>query len=363
MKRYLWLLFFIGLQQGQAESQPSFSPTHQAIHYFGRIDFTVPQKPRLSGAGCCLQFQFIGPECILFLRDQGLNGNHGYLAVLIDGQYQGRIRINRDQSRYVIARNLFHGRHNLVICKATESQTGYIEFSGISCEKIAPPERTPQRRIEFIGNSITCGMGLDQTEIPCGGGQWYDQTNAWLAFGPLTARRLDAEWLLSAVSGIGLTRNWNSERPVMPQVYRNTYLNTDSTVIWPAAAFVPDLIAICLGTNDFSAGDGSYKRASLDSAQFVGEYIRFIKMLRGRYPDAQLVCLSSPALEAAKNARLMVYLQAVVEYIRGEQKDARIARFSFSRTYNKGCSGHPDREDHEQMAEELTPFFKNLMGW
>jgi hypothetical protein len=363
MRLFLWLIFIVGFPQAPSESRSTFLPNNPSIHYTGRIDFKDPQKPRLSGAGCCLQFQFIGPECTIFLRDQGLNGNHGYLAIVIDGQYQRRIRTSRDQSRYVIAKNLPRIRHSVVICKATESQNGYIEFIGISCEKIIPPEKVPRRRIEFIGNSITCGMGLDQSQLPCGQGEWYDQTNAWLAFGPITARRLDAEWLLSAVSGIGLTRNWNGESPTMPQVYRNTYLNTDSTSIWAATAFVPDLIAISLGTNDFSAGDGSYLRTPLDSTHFVGEYIRFIKMLRSRYPAAQLVCLSSPVLEAGKNNRLIVYLQAVVEHFRAVEMDARIARFTFSRIYNMGCSGHPDREDHELMAGELAPFLKSLMGW
>jgi hypothetical protein len=28
-----------------------------------------------------------------------------------------------------------------------------------------------------------------------------------------------------------------------------------------------------------------------------------------------------------------------------------------------GCAGHPDREDHEKMAAELLPFYKEVMNW
>ena len=123
-------------------------------------------------------------------------------------------------------------------------------------------------------------MGMDTSEIPCGSGVWYDHHNAYLAYGPLIARELNADWLLSSVSGIGMFRNWNSPGPTMPEVYQNLYLNTDSTVVWNAQTYIPDLISICLGTNDFSDGDGSYERTDLDSATFVNRYIQFVKFIR-----------------------------------------------------------------------------------
>lgn len=39
-------------------------------------------------------------------------------------------------------------------------------------------------------------------------------------------------YMLSSVSGIGVYRNWNSDGPTMPDVYKNTYLNTDTTKVW-----------------------------------------------------------------------------------------------------------------------------------
>ncbi|HEX9973815.1 MAG TPA: acetyl xylan esterase, partial [bacterium] len=184
------------------------------------------------------------------MDDQNLYDNHNYISVVIDGNYHGRMKVSKDQSKYRVAKDLKNTEHTLLVCKATEAQIGYIEFLGISCSEILPFKKERHRKIEFIGNSITCGMGMDTSEIPCGSGTWYDQHNAYLAYGPLVARELNGDWLLSSVSGIGMIRNWNSPGPTMPEVYQNLYLNTDSTAAWNARAYLPDLISICLGTND-----------------------------------------------------------------------------------------------------------------
>jgi hypothetical protein len=88
----------------------------------------------------------------------------------------------------------------------------------IRCAKLLKPLPKPTRKIEFIGNSITCGTGSDQSEIACGKGVWQDQHNAYLSYGPTVARQLNAQWSLSAVSGIGLIRSCCNLEIVMPQV-------------------------------------------------------------------------------------------------------------------------------------------------
>lgn len=312
---FVTLLLAINCQKISSTHQNLYPPNNPNIHYTGRIDFSDPQKPKLSGAGAYFQVKFKGSACEILLEDQNLDDNHNYISVVIDGKYQGRMKISKDQTKYQVAKNLNNTDHTLLICKATESQNGYIEFSGISCSELLPFKNEHRRKIEFIGNSITCGMGMDASEVPCGSGVWYDQHNAYLAYGPLIAQELNADWLLSSVSGIGMTRNWNSHGPTMPDVYQNLYLNIDSTVTWNAQTYIPDLISICLGTNDFSDGDGSYQRVALDSAKFVNCYIQFVRFIRNRYPKAQICCLSSPTVTGEKGIKLRNYLSAVIEYL------------------------------------------------
>jgi lysophospholipase L1-like esterase len=359
------VLLFLAVRPPLFPSHPNIQePDNPAIRYTGRIDFANPQRPRLSNAGAYFQVRFKGTACELLLEDQNLYRRyHNYISVVVDGKYTGRIKVGKDQTQYPIASGLQDTIHSLLVCKASEAQIGYIEFLGMRCGELLPVETVPKRRIEFIGNSITCGTGMENVEVPCSTGDWYDQQNAYLTYGPLIAREFGADWLLSAVSGIGIVRNWNSDGPVMPDVYDHAYLDTTSSPQWDARTFTPDLVSICLGTNDFSDGDGTYKRAPLDSAKFIQSYIRFVKHIRSRYPRAAICCLTSPILSPEKNARLTEYLTTVVRQLKDVEHDGNIHLFAFSQRYNHGCTGHPDREEHKLIAAELSPFFKKVMGW
>jgi lysophospholipase L1-like esterase len=357
--------FFLLLSQRVFPALPNIQePDNPAIRYTGRIDFANPKKPRLSNAGAYFQVRFKGTACELILEDQNLyHRYHNYISVVVDGKYMGRIKVVKNQTHYPVASDLADTIHTLFVCKASEAQIGYIDFLGMRCGELQPVETVPKRRIEFIGNSITCGTGMENVEVPCSTGDWYDQQNAYLTYGPLIAREFGADWLLSAVSGIGIVRNWNSEGPVMPDVYDHLYLDTTSTPQGDARTFTPDLVSICLGTNDFSDGDGTYKRAPLDSAKFIQNYIRFVKHIRSRYPHAPICCLTSPILSPEKNAKLTEYLTAIVRQLKDVEHDGNIHLFVFSRCYNHGCTGHPDKEEHKLIAAELSPFFKKVMGW
>jgi lysophospholipase L1-like esterase len=317
----------------------------------------------MSSAGAFFETAFRGTCCAVLLENQDLYGNHNYISVVVDGNYLGRIRIDGEKRQYTIAEGLKDTVHTLLVCKATESQIGYVDFTGLICDEIVPRPVIRKRKIEFIGNSITCGMGLDMSGVPCDSGKWFDQHNAYLAYGPLTARALDADWLLSAVSGIGVIRNWNSPGPVMPAVYGNLFLNTDSTVLWNRDAYVPDLVSICLGTNDFSDGDGTVLRQPPDSAAFVDAYVRFVRQIRRRYPEAEICLLTSPMNPGEKSVRLENFIRSVLNRLRNACQDDRVHMFVFPESYTGGCDYHPDEAEHRKMAAELLPFYKKVMSW
>ncbi len=349
--------------QGLLTRSVVHAPDHPYIRYTGRIDFADPNKPRLIGAGAYVQLRFKGSDCTVMLEDKGPEGQHGYIAVELDGQYQGRVKVTRGQTRYQVARHLADVEHNLLVCKATEAQNGYIDVSGVQCDELLPLDEPAKRRIEFIGDSITCGMGLDLSDLPCGSGQWYDQHNAYLAYGPLLARALEADWLLSSVSGIGVSRNWNGPGPIMTWVYNNLYLTSQTWVPWKEKSYDPQLVCICLGTNDFSDGDGSYEREPVDGERFVDNYIDLIRLIRERYGSVRICCLTSPMLSGDKAARLKELLSAVVKHMRTRERDERIYMFEFSHSSAGGCDSHPDAVEHQQIAEELLPFVKETMNW
>ena len=356
-------LIYTSCYQKSGETKMRYAANDSKIEYFGRIDFSNPERPLLSGPGAYFKFGFKGTSCELFLRDQHLYDQRNYITIELDGKYDKRFALDSTKKSYMVADSLADTEHTMLVCKATEASIGYVEVSGIVCNELVELGKKNTHLIEYIGNSITCGMGLDSSDVPCNSGQWYDQHNAYLSYGPLTSRILNADWILSSVSGIGMTRFWNTDGPTMPQVYNNLYLNNDNSKMWNPGNLNPDLVSICLGQNDFSDGEGPKPRAALDSTQFANDYIGFLKRIRKQYPDAQIACLSSPMIDGEKKVKLFSYLTSIANYMQEKENDAKISVFEFSKSYNKGCDWHPSREDHVAMAEELLPFYRKIMSW
>ncbi|UMY65398.1 SGNH/GDSL hydrolase family protein [Flavobacterium sp. HJ-32-4] len=325
----------------------------------GRVAPLSDKGIRLIGAASFVAFEFEGTDCQLTLASVDDYPHHNYVSLELDGTYLGRIRIEPGRPAPYSVAVTKSGRHRLVVYKATEAQNGFVDFLGTTAKIVAPGKAKKRKRIEFIGDSITCGMGNDESALPCGSGEWYDQHNAYWSYAPITARALHADFLLSSVSGMGMYRNWNtenSESEIMPEVYGKLALRESDTRPFDAT-FQPDVVTICLGTNDLSAGDGKKPRTPFDAKQFTDNYIAFIKMLQQRYPKAQIVLLSSPMLNGERHATLM----AALDTIQAAFPTGTLRRFTFQPMEPKGCGYHPSKEDDQKMASELTPFLKKLL--
>src|SRR5439155_789707 len=144
-------------------------------------------------------------SCSIEINDEVRYGNnHNYIEIVVDDKMPVRMLLKEKHNLIEAASGLSNGKHTITICKNTEAGIGYLELVGFRCDVLLKPQAKPVRKIECIGNSITCGTGSDLSEIPCGKGVWQDQHNAFLSYGAVTARTLNAQWQLSAVSGIGL---------------------------------------------------------------------------------------------------------------------------------------------------------------
>lgn len=329
---------------------PDFNgPDNTLIQYTGRTQ-RLQSTVRFWQPGAYLKVAFAGTSCKFFLNDEVLYGNQNYLAVIIDNQKPQRIQTTGHNNTITIT-GLQNGDHIITICKDTEAGIGYIEFAGISCKAILELPARPKRKIEFIGNSITCGMGMDTTVVACKKGKWFDQHNAYESYGPVTSRALNAEWQLSAVSGIGLIHSCCGHKITMPQVYNKISMN-DDTLLWNFNSYIPDVVTICLGQND----------GVQDSTTFCNAYIEFIETIRKNYPVADIVCLTSPMADETLTKVLKNYLHSVKEYL-NRAGDKKVHEYFFSKRYFNGCDGHPSMSEHQQIAKELTRFIKQIKKW
>lgn len=356
----IFLCFLVGCSTAKNSVAKIESLPATALKPFGRTVINSEGELALISSAAHVGFSFEGEECLLSVSLPSWL-QHNYLQYEIDGKYGRRIRVSAKDTVLQI-QAATGGRHTVWIYKATEAHTGPVNIKNIRAKNITPLQRPAAPLIEFIGNSITCGAAADPSEVPCGTGSYHDQHNAYMAYGPRVARALGANYFLSSVSGIGVYRNWNSEGPTMPQVYEKLDFQEKAQQRWNFSVYSPKVVSIALGTNDFSRGDGQKERQPFDSARFVSGYTTFVKTVKAYYPAAQIVLLGSPMISGESGMLLQNCLTAVKRNVDAANSLAKpIAVFFFRPMQARGCTGHPNVEDHEIMARQLIPFFKSLL--
>lgn len=320
--------------------------------YYGRIDFTNAKKPKLWAAGSYIKAKFTGKYCAIALNDQYRYNRNNYIEYVIDNQTPVRLKTTGTSSNILVSDNLSDGEHTITICKNTEANIGYIEFLGLSVASLVALPAKPDRKIEFIGNSITCGCSSDTSGLKCGQGEWFDTDNAYMSYGAEVARRFDAQYHLTSCGGIGLIRSCCSMTVTMPDVFGSVEFNgSDSHTAWDFSKYIPDVVTISLGQNDGPQ--------AADSAAFCSTYITFVGTIRSHYPDAQIVLLTSPM---SKMTYLEKYIDVVVTKFNNDG-DSKVSKYFFTKTWNGGCNTHPTIAQHQEIADELEVYLKTLMSW
>ena len=254
--------------------------------------------------------------------------------------------------------------HTITVTKRVEPQYGTAVFSGLALPsggRFLPPPAAANRRIEFIGDSITNGYGNLGTSAYCNA-DWSNEDTTQ-AFGPLTAAALQAEAHVTAWAGMGLFRDWSGNPAYTLPNYWRHWVAGDPGSVWDFSAWVPHVVVINLGTNDFSSGIP-------DAGTFQNAYLQYIAEIRAHYgAQAQIVCALSPMLyngarDAARDDILAVVNQAHA------QGDGNVRFVEFAPLNvdpasgaGAGCGFHPNLQAHQDMSRVLTPVIQGIMGW
>ncbi|MFT4092955.1 MAG: GDSL-type esterase/lipase family protein [Niabella sp.] len=319
---------------------------HPAIRYAGRLQ-EVGNMKRLWSPGAFFEFAFKGDTCRLVLGDEVRYGvQHNYIEIQLDNEPALRLRLQSNRDTITLVPLSKKKKHTLLVAKNTEASIGYIDVIGVQASAIAFHKSSGKRLIEFIGDSITCGASADTSLVKCGAGRWEDQHNAYMAYGPVAARRLHADWVLTSVSGIGLMHSCCNMTILMPQVFDKADTRNDS-IQWDFKNYTPDVVTVCLGQNDGIQEAGVFEK----------KYIEFIRQVRAHYPGATIVLLTSPMADEKLKSFMVQRLRNVEQAII-QSGDKNIAHFVFKGRYIAGCDYHPSVSEHSRIAEELISFFQ-----
>lgn len=330
----------------------------ERIQYIGRISFADREAPVFNYPGTQIIAAFQGTSLRMIAKPQS-----GYFMVQIDGAEPFKINFcSPNDSVMSLATALPYGRHEVRLMYVMEGYERRPEFRGFildeGCDLVAPLP-LPDRKIEFIGNSITCGYGnecMNQAEHFD-----YSTENHYYSYASMTARALKAQHHATARSGIGVYRNYNGPKTgnndCMPTEYEYT-MYQDKSEKWDFKRFQPDVICVNLGTNDLST-------KNYDIKLYRNAYLKFIQQVRGLNPKAKIVLLTGSMLNGKELEEARKALDSVKSEL-NKNGDGDVYRFDMSPQTGDlgyGADWHPSYWQHEKMAGELTAYLRSLMGW
>ena len=347
-----------GSGNGSATSSAAGQPgtggaaAEPAVRFVGRTDTSEPGVTQFSWSGSSIQFRFSGSQAAVRLDDQA-----GYFTLLVDGVLQPRLETTPGAKLYPVATNLAAGEHEIKLYRRTEGSFGVTRFLGVELEggKLLTPPAAAARRIEIIGDSISCGYGNEGADEHC---NFSGSTeNHYLTYGAIAARNLEADLITVAWSGKGVIFNYGSDKnEPLPTLYQRV-LATNAAPLWNFASWQPDVVIINLGTNDYSTGGDP------SDTQFTDAYVTFLATIRSKNPNAYILCLLPTGLSGNDFATAKKNIEAAVNQ-RQQAGDKNLGSYALPASIiDWGCDYHPGDQTHAAMGAALTSELKTRMGW
>lgn len=285
-----------------------------------------------------------------------------YMAVLVNGKLLKRFAVSEGTAEYELYRSEKAEKVRIRLVKLSEnafSKVGVLSFSADG--KLTATKPCSERRIEFVGDSITCGFGIEGKSV-CDNFKTSTE-NPLINYASLTANELGAEYQLTSWTAIGVYSNSVKDESVtepdnawtMPVIYDYTDKAVDGMLgnepeMWEFSRFAPQLIVVNLGTNDKDFTRGIPER----TAAFENCYREFIAHIREKNPQAHIICALG-----AMGQELLPQIENAVKSL----ADERITSLGFEVQREEdgiGSEWHPSTVTHRKMADKLIAEIKRL---
>jgi lysophospholipase L1-like esterase len=321
-----------------------------AVRFIGR--FTNDADPKFAWSGSAVRARFTGTGVKI-----KLGGAANQFAYVIDGAAPKLLKMTSGVTTYTLAAGLPAGEHEVYVHRRNEAFFGDNTFLGFEFDAgaLLPPPPQKPRRLEIIGDSITCGYGNEGKDQYCM--FTADTENHYLTYGAIAARNLDADIHVQSWSGMGMYRDYGgSTTDQMPVRWVRTLPNSTAST-WDTSKYQPHAVIINLGTNDFAKGD--------PGKPFETAYLGFVKKLRTAYPSAWIFPAVGPMLSGTSLTQARTYLNNVINTLKAEG-DTKVSLIEFatqSATDGYGCDWHPSLATNAKMATVLETALKSKLGW
>lgn len=351
----------------------SINPSPGFVKYLGR---TLPQHNilwlALSGSG--IEFSYEGRYleiCLLGDDHTAFPADHARIAIYIDGERVTDAMIRSPQQSYTIINESSSRNCTVRLIKLSEAPMSIVGIHQLIIDDTAKIHPAPAKahRIEFIGDSITCGYGTDDDDMSHTFSTVTEDVTKAYAY--RTAQILDTDYSIVSYSGYGVYSGFTDESTgtrntaeLVPPYYplvgfsRGTYSGRAVTMTdWDFRLFEPEIVVINLGTNDNSYCGNDYQR----QADFISSYHDFLTLIHEKNPNAYILCVYG-----LMNHELSSSIKKAVNQYRQSSGSDRITLLLLpTQTEADGyvIDFHPSLNTHRKAASIVAARIREIMGW
>ncbi len=281
-----------------------------------------------------------------------------------------RFKIDEKKSVYKLYSSDKSEKVKIRLMKISEAAFAKMGITKIMTDSdtITPTEPLGKFKIEFVGDSITCGYGID--------GVWNkdvfstETENPLKGFAYKTAKKCGADFQYISWSGIGALSCWvdeNAEKPLDNWLMKDIYPYTDSGLENTLGreghenhtkydfSYKPDVVVFNLGTNDHSWTKEIPER----QADFAKAYYEILEMIRKHNPQSYIICTYGVMGDILCNIE-----EAQTERFKSEHDD-RICYLRLpvqDEADGIGADWHPSEATHEKMSDMVAAKIKEVIG-
>ncbi len=339
----------------------SYPADENLVKIMGRT-FTRNGVRMLSHTCSGVEFAFRGTSADVTLTSN-CKTSKARVMFYVNGEPLKDVMLNNAEETF----HLFDSEkpRNCIISVVKLSESAYSNVGVKSIDVVSEygiiPTPEKQRKIEFIGDSITCGYGVDAADQH----EDFSTTteNGEKTYAAIAAKALNADYHIISWSGIGVYSSYTeSSKPnqsfLLPSIYDKTAANELASDMWDFSQWQPDVVVINLGTNDNTWTKGIEERVD----KFGAAYYDFIVQVRRDNPNAFIICSLG-----VMGSKLLPEIKEQVAQYSENTGDYRITTFEFD--YRDGVNDgfgadfHPSAVTHQKAADKLVPFISELMGW
>lgn len=339
--------------------------TEENVRYIGRNLYS-DNTAWLVQSGSAIEFTVTAKSAeITFVGDKyfkGIIDESPRYAVFVDGELLiDEVLMEKNKTISLFSEDT----DKTAVVKVIHLSEGMYATFGISEIKVNSSSDTPitpaekkNLQIEFIGDSLTCGYGVEGTE----NSSFSTSTENFMkTYAYLACEALDADYSTECNSGYGILSGVTFDgtkdtEKIHPPIYCNYGIFTPYDVPWVFESHPNDIVVLNIGTND-----ASYTRSipKLES-EFKEEYIDFLKLIHENNPEAYIIC----TVGTIPVGTLMNVEKTAVEEFRkttGWDKILFYESVQIEISDGYGSDKHPTEITQRKNAERLVQVIKGIL--